>query len=130
MANLEWASRNGTGTQGAANKWYRHVINDDQLPVNSKLDSATMPCIVVNSINWPTVPADKVTVNISDYSGQLSMSDSILFSWVNSPGNAVLFDPSNTTLQLPFKNSLDQSFWLGIGLGDLFTQPHSCFPVL
>ncbi|KAH0537756.1 hypothetical protein FGG08_005504 [Glutinoglossum americanum] len=80
-----------------------------------------MPCLIVHSINWPTVLTDDVhssIVDTADVSAQLSMSGDSLFSYVNYPGNAVLFDPTNATPKTPFKDSLSSSTSLKFGLAN------------
>jgi hypothetical protein len=110
MANLAWATAATNGTSGGAQKTCRHVVNDDaQIPIMSLLDNVTMPCIVVNSITWPTAPASSLVQDIADISDQVTLTDTIPFSFVNYPGNAIIFDQSNTTLQLPYNDSLYNS---------------------
>jgi hypothetical protein len=105
MTNLAWATATN-GSSGAVQTTCRHVVNGVQIPIMSQLDNVTIPCIVVNSITWPTASVPSLVKNVADVSNQLSITDTTPFSFVNYPGNAVIFDQSNTTLQLPYNNSL------------------------
>lgn len=107
MANLAWATTNGSADSEAPQKRCRHVINNDQLPVNSRLANVTMPCIIIHSITWPAGPEPEIVNTVADESELLSISNTTAFSFVNYPGNAVLFDQTNTTLQLPFNGGLE-----------------------
>jgi hypothetical protein len=119
MANLAWGTTNGSADSGTLRKRCRHVINDNQLPVNSRLANVTMPCIIIHSIKWPTGPEPGIVNTVADESELLTISDTTAFSFVNYPGNAVLFDQTNTTLKLPYSGGLDDD--------DLF-RPDSVYP--
>lgn len=120
MANLAWSTTNGSTSSGDARKRCRHVVNDDQLPLNSGLANVHMPCIVVHSITWPTGSVPEMVEAVADVSKLLSVSDSSTFSYVNYPGNAVLFDQTNTTLKSPYSADM--------GDDDLL-RPTSVYPV-
>ncbi|PMD61154.1 uncharacterized protein K444DRAFT_500382, partial [Hyaloscypha bicolor E] len=113
MANLAWATATN-GSSGAVQTSCRHVVNDEQVPIMSQLDNVTMPCIVVNSITWPTAPVPSLVQNVADTSDQVSITGTTAFSFVNYPGNAVIFDQSNTTLQLPYNDSLYNSDFIDL----------------
>lgn len=114
MANLAWATTNGSAVSGAARKRCRHIVNDDQLPANSRLANVTMPCIIINSITWPTAPGPDIVQNVAADSELLSLSETTAFSFVNYPGNAILFDQTNTTLKLPFESALANQEFLNL----------------
>jgi len=109
MANLAWGKTSGSSST-AAQKRCRHVVNDDDVPANSTLKNAVMPCVVLHNITWPTVESEpKIVGAVADESAMLSLSTPDTtgpFSFVNYPGNAVIFDQSNKTLRLPYANQL------------------------
>ncbi|KAG4439472.1 hypothetical protein IFR05_005051 [Cadophora sp. M221] len=106
MANLAWGSTNGSADTRDAQKRCRHVVNDNQLPLNSGLANVNMPCIVVHSITWPTGSVPEIVDAVADVSKFLSITDSTPFSYVNYPGNAVLFDQTNKTLKSPYSGNM------------------------
>ncbi|KAH8589137.1 hypothetical protein B0O99DRAFT_600099 [Bisporella sp. PMI_857] len=119
MANLAWGTTNISADSRTAQKRCRHVVNDNQLPVNSRLINITMPSIIIHSIKWPTGPEPEIVNTVADASELLTISDTTAFSFVNYPGNAVLFDQTNTTLKLPYNGGLDD---------DALFRPDSVYP--
>lgn len=119
MANLAWGITNGTSSNSVAQKRCRHVTNDDQVPINSRLTNVTMPCIIIHSINWPNNPGLAIVEAVADKSENLTISDTTAFSFVNYPGNAILFDQTGEILKLPYSD--------GLGDDDLF-RPDSVYP--
>jgi hypothetical protein len=111
LAGTAWATdvngtRNGTDTTPRC----RHVVNDDGLAANTSLLSVTMPCLIIHSITWPemaTADIPAAVVNIAKNSSQLSLSGDNPLSYVNYPGNGVIFDPTDTTLRTPFTDILN-----------------------
>ncbi|KAE8446960.1 hypothetical protein EG329_011442 [Mollisiaceae sp. DMI_Dod_QoI] len=101
MASLAW--ENGTATdETQVKRRCRHVLNDDQLPLGSTVHNATIPCIVIHDISWPTGPAPQIVQNITYNSAQVSVSNgNPLSSNTDIPGIGILFDPTNMTLQIP-----------------------------
>jgi hypothetical protein len=100
LAGVAWDSSLAKGGT-PINKRCRHVVNDNQFPNGSTLHMATIPCIVVHSITWPTSPMPSKVSAILNSNSLLSISGINLFSDTNNPGIAVLFDPTNETLPLP-----------------------------
>jgi hypothetical protein len=126
LAATAWATdvngtRNGTETTPRC----RHVVNDDGLSANTTLLNVTMPCLVVHSITWPTTATSDIppaVTSIAKNSSQLSLSGDSPLSYVNYPGNGLIFDPTNTVLQTPFTNILDYHVLEDI-LTELFDDP-------
>ena len=126
LAATAWATdvngtRNGTETTPRC----RHVVNDNGLSANTTLLDVTMPCLIIHSITWPTTATSDIPPAVTDVaknSSQLSLSGDNPLSYVNYPGNGVIFDPTNTVLQTPFTNILDSSVLEDI-LTELFDDP-------
>jgi len=98
FASLAW--QNATIPNGNT---CRHIVNDDQLPPGSTLHNVTMPCIVIHNISWPVLDAG-MPIELQKFiqdSGNLSVSGDSPLSYIDNPGVAVLFDPTNETLPLP-----------------------------
>jgi hypothetical protein len=113
LAGTAWATDvNGTRNGTATTPRCRHVVNDVGLAANTTLLNVTMPCLVIHSIKWPTVATSDIppaVTNIANNSTQLSLSGANPLSYVNYPGNGVIFDPTNHTLPTPFTNILNSS---------------------
>ena len=107
LAATAWATdvngtRNGTETTPRC----RHVVNDNGLSANTTLLDVTMPCLIIHTITWPTTATSDIppaVTNIAKNSSQLSLSGDSPLSYVNYPGNGVIFDPTNT-----IRNTLHQ----------------------
>lgn len=114
MANLAWETThsNPTNNTSARQTRCRHVVNNDGNPANSRLSNVVMPCIVFHDIHWPTVPAPEIVSGVAEKSTMVSLtvpegtSTGGPFSFVNYPGNAILFDQTNTTLRRPYTDRL------------------------
>ncbi|RYP39082.1 hypothetical protein DL767_002345 [Monosporascus sp. MG133] len=126
MANLAWGKTSGSNS-GATQTRCRHVVNDDRVPVNSTLSNVTMPCIVFNNISWPAVESVPALIDaVADNSSMISLSapdDTGPFSFVNYPGNAVIFDQSNTTLRLPYADQLANKDYSPLDPPPMFPTP-------
>ena len=113
LAGSAWATDiNGTRNGTATTPRCRHVMNDVGLSANTTLLNVTMPCLIIHSITWPTVATSDIppaVTNIAKNSTQLSLSGANPLSYVNYPGNGVIFDPTNQTLQAPFTSILNSS---------------------
>jgi hypothetical protein len=113
LAGSAWATDiNGTRNGTATTPRCRHVMNDVGLSANTTLLNVTMPCLIIHSITWPTVATSDIppaVTNIAKNSTQLSLSGANPLSYVNYPGNGVIFDPTNETLQAPYTGILNSS---------------------
>src|SRR3954454_11096652 len=121
LAGTAWqtnvnGTRNGTFTTPRC----RHVVNNNGLSANTTLLNVTMPCLIIHSITWPTAATSDIppaVTNIAQNSSWLSLSGATPLSYVNYPGNGVIFDPTNKTLPTPFTNILNSS-----PIGDVLTE--------
>ncbi|ORY08042.1 hypothetical protein BCR34DRAFT_489018 [Clohesyomyces aquaticus] len=99
LAGTAW--QNATAPDSPSrSKRCRHVVNNNRFPVGSALHNATVPCIVIHSVSWPDSPAPNSIIRVFNNSKDLSLSGDDSFASVDSPGIAVLFDPTNTTLKV------------------------------
>jgi hypothetical protein len=97
FASMTWADsstvyHDGTSSRGNG---CRHVVNNNDLPVNSTLTDSVVPCIKFHNITWamsaseiPDATADLTTTNAMS----LSLLNDTLDLYTN-PGHALLFDP-------------------------------------
>ncbi|KAJ4186811.1 hypothetical protein NW755_007543 [Fusarium falciforme] len=99
----------------------RHIMNDDGFPVNSSILDATIPCLRINSITFPTeYPPDDVfqivngSVHASTWEDDLTRVKDPPLSY-GIDGNAVLFDKDDRPGMLGnFPNKSDNAFLMDV----------------
>lgn len=122
MAGLAWGNGNNgmtqnetepgsTGSTGGQRRC-RHVVNNDNFPVNSTIHGLTIPCILIHDISWPTTEPSDLVKSVVQNSSQVSISGDEPFSYINYPGITVVLDPLDTVLKLPFSDSLNNEHLL------------------
>ena len=100
MGSLAWEN---SSTSDTTSRRCRHVINNTKFPLGSILYNATIPCITIDSVSWPTsyTPEKQRAVElVINNSSLLSVSGDPNI-WGATPAGAVLFDPKNDTLKIP-----------------------------
>ncbi|RSM19121.1 hypothetical protein CDV31_002042 [Fusarium ambrosium] len=106
----------------------RHIMNDDGFPVNSSVLDATIPCLQIHSIKFPTeYPPDDVfqVVNLSVHAatyddGLTRVKDPPLSYGID--GNAVLFDKDDRPGMLGnFPNKSDTEFRMDVPSAYLYS---------
>lgn len=103
LVSLAWSNLDSNGASKGTNtlgRTCRHVVGqNNQLPVNSSLYNATIPCIDVDNITWPPYPISNTSDTyalIASLGRDLSLIGDDPFSYYQS-GLAILFDPENFT---------------------------------
>jgi len=102
LAGLAWSNLDtqDAGTNSVLGRTCRRVIEyHEQLPENSTLYNATIPCIEIDGITWPDKPLTNASGAfykriIKDYSAQFSITGEEPFSYYQS-GVGILFDPTD-----------------------------------
>jgi len=96
-ASLMWADSTAVSAKGTSltGNGCRMVVNNNDLPQNSTLENAVIPCINIHGITWYT-SANNVSVsqsNLIEVSDSLSLVGDSPSTYYN-PGESVVFDPS------------------------------------
>jgi hypothetical protein len=122
LAGLAWENATSPTDNTPGRKPCRHVVNQSQFLSGSKLHNATIPCIAIHSITWPSTPMPQFVSHVFNNSYLTSASNYSPFTAaIDHPGIAILFDPTNTTLPNPplFANNRSRSMpeltFLGLG---------------
>lgn len=80
----------------------RHLMNEDQLPINSSIFNVVIPCIQIHSITWPEGPPSQEVRNLTlnNYSEKISrVEDTPLHD--NWSGNAAIYNPADLDRTVP-----------------------------
>jgi hypothetical protein len=102
LAGLAWSNLNTAevnGTYGVLGRTCRRVVEfHNDLPENSTLFNATVPCIEINGITWPNRPLSndsRVYKRIThNFASKFSLIGEQPFSYFQS-GVGILFDPDD-----------------------------------
>lgn len=97
-AGITWDEHSTSSESGA--QTCRHVISHTQFLPGSKIYNATIPCIIIHSITFPTTPMPPEAINVLDHPSLITTSKAWrLFGEI--AGTVALFDPTNITLPIP-----------------------------
>ncbi|KAK3321699.1 hypothetical protein B0H66DRAFT_618733 [Apodospora peruviana] len=102
MANIAWENGTRYNADGEQRQRQacRHVVTHAQFQPGAKLYKATIPCIVVHSVSWPTEPMPDNVGRILNSSTMVSVSQRRDLRQ-QVVGAATIFDPTNQILPLP-----------------------------
>ncbi|KAK3985717.1 hypothetical protein QBC44DRAFT_311960 [Cladorrhinum sp. PSN332] len=108
LAGMAWENATSSGNSlgdpteqtHATSRQCRYVITHDQFPTGTKIHNATIPCIIIHDISWPTGPMPSNVQDILDNSNVVSAAGRAPIGRT-SPETGILFDATNTSLPTP-----------------------------